>query len=46
MKHYVLRPLKEEYETISVSVTDIEKALVNYPYKSSDVKKMANTFWC
>ena len=38
MKHYVLRPLKEEYETISVSVTDIEKALVTFPYKSNDIK--------
>lgn len=46
MKKYILRPLKDDYETISVSVTDIEKALVTYPYKSNDIKKQANTFWC
>lgn len=45
MQHYVLRPLKENYKTIIVSVTEIEKALVPFKYAVTDEKKSANIFW-
>jgi len=45
MQHYVLRPLKENYKTIIVSVTEIEKALVPFKYACTDEKKSANIFW-
>lgn len=45
MQHYTLRPLKENYKTIIVSVTEIEKALVPFKYACTDEKKSANIFW-
>lgn len=45
MLKYTLRPLKEEYETIVVSVTEIEKALNPSQFTCKDPKKMANIFW-
>lgn len=46
MLYYELRPLKENYETIICSVTEIEKALNPTPdyMQIKDKKKMANTF--
>ena len=40
-------PLKEDYKTIIVSVTEIEKALVPTPsfVWELEPKKKANTFW-
>ena len=45
MLHHELRPLKEEHETIIVSVTEIEKALSPIKYTSVDEVKSANIFW-
>lgn len=45
MLKYTLRPLKENYKTIIVSVTEIEKALVPFKFACTDEKKSANIFW-
>ena len=45
MLHYTLRPLKENYKTIVLSVTEIEKALSPSKYISTDLKKSTNIFW-
>jgi len=45
MLYKELRPLKEDYETIVVSVTEIEKALNPSQFVCKDPKKMANIFW-
>lgn len=46
MLYHCFAPLKEEYETIVVSPTELEKALVPTPefMKQDDVKKRAATF--
>lgn len=47
MLYYEFHPLKEDYETIIVSVTELEKALNPTPdfMQIKDKKKLANTFW-
>lgn len=45
MLHYELRPLKENYKTIVLSVTEIEKALTPSKFICQDPKKSANIFW-
>lgn len=45
MLHKELRPLKENYETIVLSVTEIEKALCPSPFVCTDIKKSSNIFW-
>lgn len=47
MLYHCFAPLKPEYETIVVSPTELEKALVPTPefMKQSDIKKQACTFW-
>ena len=47
MLYYQFAPLKENYETIIASVTEIEKALVPTPsfVQELEPKKKANTYW-
>ena len=45
MLYKEIRPLKEDYETIVISVTEIEKALCPSPFVCKDPKKSANIFW-
>lgn len=47
MLYHCFAPLKEEYKTIIVSVTEIEKALVPAPafVWELEPKKKANTYW-
>lgn len=45
MLYKELWPLKENYETIILSVTEIEKALSPNKYSSTDEVKMSNIFW-
>ena len=47
MLYYQFAPLKEDYKTIIVSVTEIEKALVPTPPFVGELepKKKANTYW-
>lgn len=47
MLYHQFAPLKEKYETIIVSVTEIEKALVPTPsfVQELEPKKKANTYW-
>lgn len=47
MLHHIFAPLKPEYETIIVSPTELEKALVPTPdfMKQDDLKKRSMTFW-
>lgn len=47
MLYYQFAPLKEDYKTIIVSVTEIEKALVPTPsfVQELEPKKKANTYW-
>lgn len=47
MLYHCFHPLKEDYETIILSVTELEKALNPTPdfMQIKDKKKMANTFW-
>lgn len=47
MLYHQFAPLKENYETIIVSVTEIEKALVPTPAFVNELepKKKANTYW-
>lgn len=47
MLYYCFSPLKEDYKTIIVSVTEIEKALVPAPSFVTELepKKRANTYW-
>ena len=47
MLYHCFAPLKEEYETIVISPTELEKALVPTPdfMKQDDLKKRTATFW-
>lgn len=45
MLYKKLWPLKEDYKTIVLSVTEIEHALSQVKYTSVDEKKSANIFW-
>jgi len=47
MLYYEFAPLKEDYKTIIVSVTEIEKALTPKPSFVTELepKKKANTYW-
>lgn len=47
MLYYQFAPLKDDYKTIIVSVTEIEKALVPTPpfVQELEPKKKANTYW-
>ena len=47
MLYHCFAPLKPEYKTIIVSVTEIEKALVPTPsfVQELEPKKKANTYW-
>lgn len=47
MQYFQFAPLKEDYKTIIVSVTEIEKALVPTPsfVQELEPKKKANTYW-